>query len=130
DGVVDSRGDGLSGGQAQRVAAARAVYRARRLDCALVAFDEPSSALDAETEAALARGLRALADEGRAVLVVTHRPALVAAADAVLDLEALAAAGALAVRAAADGLDVRAASGAVDVPAPATAQRSARDVRR
>ncbi|MBM7026468.1 thiol reductant ABC exporter subunit CydD [Clavibacter zhangzhiyongii] len=79
-------GQGLSGGQAQRVAVARAVHRALALDCPLVLLDEPSSALDAATEVRLAEGIRALADQGRAVVVVTHRGALVRAADAALRL--------------------------------------------
>ncbi|WP_316317641.1 thiol reductant ABC exporter subunit CydD [Clavibacter michiganensis] len=79
-------GQGLSGGPAQRVAVARAVHRALALDCPLVLLDEPSSALDAATEARLADGIRALADQGRAVVVVTHRGALVRAADAELRL--------------------------------------------
>ncbi|WP_445441787.1 thiol reductant ABC exporter subunit CydD [Clavibacter sp. km1a] len=80
-------GQGLSGGQAQRVAVARAVHRALALDCALVLLDEPSSALDAASEARLAAGIRALADQGRAVVVVTHRGALARAADAELRLD-------------------------------------------
>lgn len=79
-------GQGLSGGQAQRVAVARAVHRALALGCPLVLLDEPSSALDAAAEARLADGIRALADQGRAVVVVTHRGALVRAADAELRL--------------------------------------------
>ncbi|WP_440694079.1 thiol reductant ABC exporter subunit CydD [Clavibacter nebraskensis] len=75
-------GQGLSGGQAQRVAVARAVHRALALDCPLVLLDEPSSALDAASELRLAAGIRVLADEGRAVVVVSHRGALVRAADA------------------------------------------------
>jgi ATP-binding cassette subfamily C protein CydD len=94
--AIDTRGEGLSGGQAQRVASARAVYRARRLDCRVVVFDEPTSALDAETEQTFIRCLRALADEGRVVVVVSHRRPVIAAADAVL---ALAGASALHVRA-------------------------------
>ncbi|QIS39139.1 thiol reductant ABC exporter subunit CydD [Clavibacter capsici] len=79
-------GQGLSGGQAQRVAVARAVHRALALDCPIVLLDEPSSALDAASELRLAAGIRALADQGRAVVVVTHRGALVRAADAELRL--------------------------------------------
>ena len=79
-------GTGLSGGQAQRVAAARAIHRLLARDLTLLVLDEPSSALDAEHELALARGLRELADDGRAVLVVTHRPALTTAADRVVTL--------------------------------------------
>lgn len=79
-------GQGLSGGQAQRVAVARAVHRALALDCPIVLLDEPSSALDAASELRLAAGIRALADQGRAVVVVTHRGALVRAADTELRL--------------------------------------------
>ncbi|WP_291049252.1 thiol reductant ABC exporter subunit CydD [Herbiconiux sp.] len=88
DAAVDPRGGGLSGGQAQRVAAARAVYRARRLDREVIVFDEPTSALDDETEGEFIRSLRTLADEGRVVLVVSHRPAVLAAADDVIRFEA------------------------------------------
>lgn len=79
-------GDGLSGGQAQRVAVARAVYRARDLGCHVVICDEPSSALDAVAEADLIVGLRRLTAEGRIVIVVSHRPAFIAAADQIIDL--------------------------------------------
>lgn len=80
-------GAGLSGGQSQRVALARTLLRARRLDCPVVLFDEPSSALDAETERRIADAFRSLADEGRVVLVVSHRRALVASADSVHTIE-------------------------------------------
>jgi len=79
-------GAGLSGGQAQRVAVARAIYRARRRGCHVVICDEPSSALDAVAEAALLVGLRRLTAEGRIVIVISHRPAFIAAADQVLEL--------------------------------------------
>ncbi|WP_420897984.1 thiol reductant ABC exporter subunit CydD [Cryobacterium frigoriphilum] len=79
-------GDGLSGGQAQRVAVARAIYRSRERGCHVVICDEPSSALDAVAEAALIAGLRRLTAEGRIVIVVSHRPAFIAAADQVLEL--------------------------------------------
>jgi ATP-binding cassette subfamily C protein CydD len=84
--VLGPAGDGLSGGQAQRVALARAHYRARQRDCRVVLLDEPTSALDAESEQRVIDGLRALADEGRLVVVVTHRRAVMAAADAELTL--------------------------------------------
>lgn len=77
-------GHGLSGGQAQRVAVARAIYRSLVRGCRVVVFDEPSSALDAEAEAALIDGVRRLAATGRIVIVVSHRPAFVTAADQVV----------------------------------------------
>lgn len=79
-------GSGLSGGQAQRVAVARALYRLRSRRCPVLILDEPTSALDAETEARLLRAVRRAADDGAAVLVVSHRPAVAEAADVVLSL--------------------------------------------
>lgn len=84
--LLGPAGAGVSGGQAQRIATARAIHRLLARDCPLLLLDEPSSALDPGREAALGRALRELADEGRTVLVATHRPALVAAADTTLDL--------------------------------------------
>ncbi|ROS29432.1 ATP-binding cassette subfamily C protein CydD [Rathayibacter sp. PhB127] len=83
---IDADGTGLSGGQAARVAVARAVHRVLERGCAVLALDEPTAALDEESERALLAGLRSLADEGVIVLVATHRPATIAAADAVLAL--------------------------------------------
>ncbi|QEO13165.1 thiol reductant ABC exporter subunit CydD [Agromyces intestinalis] len=81
-------GSGVSGGQAQRIATARAVHRLLVRDTALLVLDEPTSALDVEREAHLAASLRELTAKGHAVLVATHRPALAAAADRVVELEA------------------------------------------
>lgn len=78
------QGSGLSGGQAQRVSIARALYRAWRRDAGALVLDEPSSALDAESEARIAEALRREAAAGRAVLLVSHRPALIEGADRVV----------------------------------------------
>jgi ATP-binding cassette subfamily C protein CydD len=86
DTVLGPAGDGLSGGQAQRLALARAAYRAWEHDCAIVVLDEPTSALDLATERAVLVSVRELAAEGRLVVVVSHREAVVAAADVHLDL--------------------------------------------
>jgi ATP-binding cassette subfamily C protein CydD len=78
-------GAGLSGGQAQRVAVARALYRMRRRGTPVLALDEPTSALDARTEAALWQTVRRTADtEGAAVLLVSHRPTARTIADRVI----------------------------------------------
>jgi ATP-binding cassette subfamily C protein CydD len=77
-------GAGLSGGQAQRVAVARALYRLRASGCGVLMLDEPTSALDRATEARLIESLRAIAHSGVAVLVVSHRDALIDAADRVI----------------------------------------------
>lgn len=82
------QGAGLSGGQAQRVAVARAFYRHLRGNAPVIALDEPSSALDPETEGRLWRGIRHLADEGATVLLISHRRSARDIADAVVRLDA------------------------------------------
>jgi ATP-binding cassette subfamily C protein CydD len=80
------QGSGLSGGQAQRVAVARALYRQAVRPDAVLALDEPSSALDPETEARLWTSLRARADAGATILLVSHRRSARAIADHVVEL--------------------------------------------
>ncbi|MFG6403769.1 thiol reductant ABC exporter subunit CydD [Microbacterium sp. P04] len=81
-------GSGLSGGQAQRVAVARALYRLQSEPGGVLVLDEPSSALDAETEGELWSALRTIADGGRAVVLISHRRSARAIADAVVSLAA------------------------------------------
>lgn len=80
-------GSGLSGGQAQRVATARAIHRLLARDAPLLLLDEPSSAQDEHREAALGKALVELAAEGRVVVVSSHRAALASRADRVIELE-------------------------------------------
>ena len=80
-------GSGLSGGQAQRVATARAIHRLLARDAPLLLLDEPSSAQDEHREAALGDALVELAAEGRIVVVSSHRAALANRADRVIELE-------------------------------------------
>nr|WP_202504768.1 thiol reductant ABC exporter subunit CydD [Streptomyces sp. SID4912] len=75
-------GAGLSAGQRQRLALARAFLA----DRPLLLLDEPTASLDGETEAGIVDAVRRLA-EGRTVLLVVHRPALLAVADRVVALE-------------------------------------------
>ena len=58
----------LSGGQQQRAAIARALCMEPRA----LLFDEPTSALDPELEQEVIRVIKALADEGRTMILVTH----------------------------------------------------------
>jgi ATP-binding cassette subfamily C protein CydD len=83
-------GAGLSGGQAQRVAIARAIYRVLERGSLVLVLDEPSSALDTQTELRLLEGLRGLAQTERLiVIVVSHRTAVIDAADDVLAIAPL-----------------------------------------
>nr|WP_242480727.1 ATP-binding cassette domain-containing protein [Rhodovibrio sodomensis] len=82
DTQIGTGGHALSGGQRQRVALARAVYG----DVRLVLLDEPNAFLDAEGEAALAEAIARLKAEGRTIVVITHRPQILASVDRVLAL--------------------------------------------
>ncbi len=85
---LGTQGAGLSGGQAQRVAVARAFYRHLRGQATVIALDEPSAALDAETEARLWASVRKVADDGAGVILVSHRESARQIADEVVALRA------------------------------------------
>jgi putative ABC transport system ATP-binding protein len=79
DTVVSAQGRSLSGGQRQRVALARAVAA----DPPVLVLHDPTTAVDAVTEAAIAAGLRT-ARQGRTTVLVTTSPALLDTADRVI----------------------------------------------
>ncbi|WP_030905291.1 thiol reductant ABC exporter subunit CydD [Streptomyces sp. NRRL F-5126] len=107
-------GAGLSAGQRRRLALARAFLA----DRPLLLLDEPTAALDGETEAGIVDAVRRLA-AGRTVLLVAHRPALLAAADRVVTLSQPGASG---TSGEADPVDV-------EVVADTDAKRAVRPVR-
>ncbi|PPK97392.1 ATP-binding cassette subfamily C protein CydCD [Kineococcus xinjiangensis] len=80
DAPLGERGRGLSAGQRQRLALAR-LLRAAAGEPRVLLLDEPTAHLDPDAEEVVVAQLRAAADRGCAVLVVAHRPALLAAAD-------------------------------------------------
>ena len=78
DAILGERGTGLSEGQMQRLAIARAVFS----ESPILLLDEATSALDVDTEKRLLENLRQLTD--KTVVIVTHRPAVLSICDRVL----------------------------------------------
>ncbi|MBP5424835.1 MAG: ABC transporter ATP-binding protein [Prevotella sp.] len=81
DTICTEAGGGLSEGQAQRIAIARALLRGR----SIMLFDEATSALDPDTERQLLQNI--LSDKQKTVIFITHRPAVVDYCDQVLRVE-------------------------------------------
>ena len=82
DTELDESGQALSAGQRQRVGLARAILGKTRL----VVLDEPNAALDAEGEAALMKAIDALKASGTTLVVISHKPSILEAADKILVL--------------------------------------------
>src|SRR6185369_5820437 len=80
--VTGERGLAVSVGERQRIALARALLRRP----SVLILDEPTAALDAETENLVASNLRG-ALQGGTLIVITHRPALAALADSIVTLQ-------------------------------------------
>ena len=83
DTLCSEQGGGLSEGQAQRIAIARALLRNRQV----MLFDEATSALDPDTERQLLQNI--LSDHSKTVIFITHRMAVVDYCDQTLHLSAL-----------------------------------------
>ncbi|WP_426578518.1 type I secretion system permease/ATPase [Xenorhabdus stockiae] len=80
DTPIGAGGMGLSGGQKQRIGLARALYG----NPSLIVLDEPNSNLDDIGEKALSRAINQLRQQGKTVVVITHRPALLSQTNKVL----------------------------------------------
>ena len=78
--VLNGPGSGLSAGQAQRIALARALYD----DPAVLILDEPNAFMDTEGEAAVTQALEAARRRGTSVIVIAHRMAILQSADVLL----------------------------------------------
>ena len=83
DTLLGPMGAGLSSGQSQRIALARAFYG----DPAILVLDEPNAFLDGEGETALVAAMASARKRGATVLIVAHRRSVLSAADQLLVLE-------------------------------------------
>lgn len=81
--AIEQGASNLSGGQKQRIAIARALLRKP----AVYIFDEATSSVDVESETLILQTIRALANRGKTVIMVTHRMANAADADHVVVFE-------------------------------------------
>jgi ABC-type multidrug transport system fused ATPase/permease subunit len=82
DSLVGERGDTLSGGQRQRIGIARAVIR----NSPIMILDEPTAALDTESERLVIEGLERLM-KGRTVIMIAHRLSTISNADKIVVLK-------------------------------------------
>ncbi|MCC6868110.1 MAG: ABC transporter ATP-binding protein [Burkholderiales bacterium] len=82
DSLVGERGDTLSGGQRQRIGIARAVIR----NSPIMILDEPTAALDTESEQLVIEGLERLM-KGRTVIMIAHRLSTIQHADKIIVLK-------------------------------------------
>ena len=83
DTSIGEAGGLLSGGQRQRIGLARAIYGNPKL----IVLDEPNANLDDVGEAALIKAVQILKSQGSTVVLVTHRPSILAVADRVVVLK-------------------------------------------
>lgn len=80
---LTTNGANLSGGEKQRIALARALYS----DKDLIILDEFTSALDNETEDKIVQNIKKLGEEGKIVIIITHRKSPLSITNKIIDLE-------------------------------------------
>ncbi len=81
--MITEDGNNFSGGEKQKIALARAVHK----DSCLLLLDEPSSNMDIQSEQELIEVLKGLKDQGKTIIIASHKLSLVSFADQILILE-------------------------------------------
>lgn len=79
---IQAGGAGISAGQLRRIGIARTLLSPAEI----VIMDEPTAALDVQTEALIISTLQDLRDSGKIILVIAHRPSVIAIADQAIDI--------------------------------------------
>ncbi len=80
---IGENGDQLSGGQKQRVSIARALLK----KAPIYIFDEPTAALDADSESKILNTIEKLKQEGKCILLITHKASTLHIADRILRID-------------------------------------------
>lgn len=83
---LTTNGSNLSGGEKQRIALARALYS----NSDLIILDEFTSALDNETEEKIVNNIKQLSEQGKIVIIITHRKCPLSITNKIIDLEKIA----------------------------------------
>ncbi len=83
DTIIQNGTGRLSGGQKQRLGLARAIYG----DPAMIILDEPNAALDADGSQALNAAIKTFKEQGKIVIIMTHRPMAISECDKLLYIE-------------------------------------------
>ena len=82
DTVMEEDGRSLSAGQQQRIAIARALYQ----DASMLLFDEPTNALDKDSETVILKAVKALKNEGKTIVMISHRFSTLKICDQIYEL--------------------------------------------
>lgn len=80
---VGDKGEKLSGGQRQKVSIARALLK----NAPIMILDEPTASLDANSEAKVLQTINALKEEGKIIILITHKDSTLSIADRILHIE-------------------------------------------
>jgi ABC-type transport system involved in cytochrome bd biosynthesis, ATPase and permease components len=87
DYTLGSDSQGVSGGQAQRISLARALYRLLSKRLSILVLDEPLSAQNLERQEIIIENLKSLSEQGVYILAISHQDSVISKADTVIDFQ-------------------------------------------